>query len=94
MLGPLKQLICDSSGEIINSAEDGWVEWLSGKEIFNSCHGFKIVHNYGSSPQGKGGCFHYRKGKSLSDLPLIRFIGGEGYVYLLSFLDLGPKDDK
>lgn len=90
MLKPLKQWICDFCEIIINSPEDGWVEWLHGKEIFNSCFGFKIVHNYGSSSLGKGGCFHYRDEKCSSDAPLIRFIGEKGYVYLLSFLDLDP----
>lgn len=90
MLVPLKQWICDSCGEIINSPEDGWVEWLSGEETFNSCHGFKIVHNYGSSPQGKGACFQYREKKDLADMPLTTFTGEEGYICLLGFLDLGP----
>ena len=90
MLIPLKQWICDSCGEIINSAEDGWVEWLSGKETFDSEYGFKIVHNNGSSPLGKGGCFHYREEECPSDLPLTHFMGDKGYVLLLSFLDWGP----
>lgn len=51
---------------------------------------FKIVHNYDSSPLGKGGCFHYPKEEGPSDVNLTRFISKEGYVYLLSFLDLGP----
>lgn len=89
MLEPLKQWICDFCETIINSPEDGWVEWLSGKETFNSCFGFKIVHNYGSSPRGKGGCFPYIE-ESPSNMHLIHFIGEKGYVYLLSFLDLGP----
>ena len=90
MLVPLKQWICDSCGKIINSAEDGWVEWLSGKETFNSCYGFKIVHNDGSSPQGKGACFPYRKEQGSSSDLLDRFMGEKGYVNLLSFLDWGP----
>ncbi len=90
MLVPLKQWICDSCDELINSAEDGWVEWLSGRETFNSCYGFKIVHNDGSSPRGKGGCFHYSEKQGPSDTQLARFMGEKGYVYLLSFLDWGP----
>ncbi len=90
MLEPLKQWVCDSCGEIINSAEDGWVEWLDGEEEFNSCYGFKIVHNDGSSPRGKGGCFHYSEKQGPSDIQLDHFMGDKGYVYLLSFLDWGP----
>lgn len=85
MLEPLKKWICDSCGKVIESPEDGFVEWLEeGKDImFNSQYGFKIIH-------AGGKCFIYpEQSANSSGVPLEHFIGDKGYLYLLSFLDLG-----
>jgi hypothetical protein len=51
-LKPLEQFICDYCGYVINSIEDGWVEWLTEitEDGFRE-HGFKIVHHAPSSPR-------------------------------------------
>jgi len=87
MLEPLKQWYCDTCGGIIKSPQDGLVEWL--EEGFHdepySSYGFKIIH-------AKMNCFFYPQDDDrLRDMNLENFLGDEGYIYLLSFLDLGPE---
>ena len=53
MLEPLQQYICDYCGELINSTEEGYVEWLSERNEETGryeYHGFKIVHHKPYSP--------------------------------------------
>jgi len=87
MLEPLRQFICDNCGGIITSPKEGWVEWLEeGDDImYNSQYGFKIVH-YNQK------CYFYpdQKFPNSNGMPLEYFVGEEGYIWLLSFLDIGP----
>lgn len=97
MLPPLNQFICDTCGEIIQSPDDGWLEWvtetddLTGK---SETHSFNIVHHISSSPyasSSKDGCYQHGRKKGLRDLPLRHYID-ENYkmAHILSFLDIGP----
>jgi len=84
MLEPLKQWICDTCGGVIESAKEGWIEWLEDGDTiwFNSAHGFKIVHH-------SQDCFTYPERLGPSDMNLSHYAGEKGYIHLLSFLDLG-----
>jgi hypothetical protein len=86
MLEPLKQWICDSCGQVIKSPEDGYVEWLVETEetMFSAQYGFKIIHS------GEECTCYPQEDISLNDAPLEFFLGGKGYLNLLSFLDIGP----
>ncbi|NQS98573.1 MAG: hypothetical protein HQ591_08970 [candidate division Zixibacteria bacterium] len=84
---PLQQWVCDYCGEVINSPDEGYLEWKKDDDGF--FHGFKIVHHYPSSPlkdkRIRKGCYHYND----YDLSLNEIIGDQGLVMLLSFLDIG-----
>lgn len=93
---PLKQWICDTCGELIESPEDGFVEWLSPME--EGVREFRIVHHAPKSPywEGRGrgrDCYHHTKHPNRRDLHLEDFIGPDGLVLLLSFLDVGDVLD-
>lgn len=96
MLTPLKQFVCDTCGEIINSPEEGWVEW-----IFNSglegekreIHSFRIVHHFSSSPHSSSnpnGCYQHTKKRGRNDNHLHYFTDEDRkIILLLKFLDIG-----
>ena len=50
MLEPLKQWVCDTCGEIINSSSEGYVEWLTDDSSPLKSNGFRIVHQAYYSP--------------------------------------------
>jgi hypothetical protein len=89
---------CDSCGELINSIEGGWVEWLAsesdrGQEVLR---GLRLVHRGSIRPNGnKKGCRYdslkeFRNGKTIVEgLPLERFVGPDGLMMLFSFLAAG-----
>ncbi|MGL5378965.1 hypothetical protein [Clostridium sp.] len=81
---PLSKWYCDVCGELIERPEDGYVQFNRNNPNYNF-DDFIIVHHYPASPlkdKRKNGCYKYH-----SDLNLIYFLGDEGRVYLLSFLD-------
>jgi hypothetical protein len=87
--------ICDSCGQTIEKAEDGWVEWvsLSLQGVNPSGRGLRLVHTNVSSPtDGPNRCqynqdIEYEKDKGLiKDLPLTSFIGPDGLMRLLIFI--------
>lgn len=86
-LTPLKEWYCDECGEIIESPEDGWLEWYQDVEnrVFEKADkGFRIVHRvkciYDSNRM-------FEDGKSVSDTDLTRFTGSDGLSYLISFVE-------
>ena len=84
MLKPLEQWFCDKCGDVIESPDDGYVEWIGdgGYHVF----GFKIIHSGGR-------CHHYAAHPELSDSPLRDFLGTEGVIQMLRWLDAGPQHD-
>jgi hypothetical protein len=74
---PLSQWICDGCGQLIECAEDGYLEWL--RDENGRAHGFRIIHNGPASPKkyrdGSATCSAYRKTPGLSDYNLLDFVG-------------------
>lgn len=93
---PTTTWTCDSCGELIESARDGWLEWLTdddadgGQELHG--RGMRIVHHVSSSPLGgNNGCYYdeeraRREGASVSDTHLDRFVGPDGLMRLLAMI--------
>ncbi len=97
MLTPLKQFICDTCDEIIESPEDGWIEWIA---EYNSdtkkleIHSFNIVHHHSKSPLANlenEGCYQHFAKHGRKNRHLHQFID-ENYIManLLKMLDIGP----
>lgn len=90
--------ICDSCGGTIESAQDGWVEWLTsreGKQGFKA-RGLRLVHHRPSSPRSaNAGCQYnehveFEQDRSIvGDLPLQNFLPADGLMLLLSFISEG-----
>lgn len=80
-LTPLKQWVCDRCREVIDSAEDGFMEWITDAE--HKAHGFRIVHNHDR-------CFHYTDHMARADNHLEEYVGASGLIVMLAFLDPGP----
>lgn len=97
MLEPLQKYICDYCGEIINSTEEGYVEWLSERDEKtgrSKYHGFKIVHHRPDSPnKDEGGCYHYTHEPGRQDVHLRHFTGEAKMAHILSLIDVGPYHD-
>lgn len=95
-LEPLAQWVCDTCGEVIESPEDGWLEWISDDDMKAS--GFRIVHHLPASPRKKthpeDGCYQYSGNSYGSDSHLSEFIGEDGLAHLLTFLDWGHVDPR
>ncbi len=89
---PFQQWICDRCNKVINSAGEGYFEWLCTSDVHN--HGFRIVHQTHYSPnQPSGECYHYTNDPNRSDLALSCLVGPAGIVKLLSMVDVGPHHD-
>lgn len=94
---------CASCHRLITRVEDGWVEWLAFEDLNSSpvVNGFRLVHRAETPGRGlRRRCCRYdrrkvfRNNKSIVEgLALERFIGPDGLMTLLSFLDSGefPK---
>lgn len=98
MLKPLTQFYCDTCGEIINSPEEGWIEWISkDMEQTHEVHSFRIVHQHSYSPLAsvnRKGCYQLEGKTGACDNHLNHFLN-EDYkmVNILQFLDIGPYHD-
>ena len=86
---------CDTCGETIATAEDGWVEWITYRdENGRRARDFRLVHHRPASPRRNGCQFDEReefardKG-TVSDLPLRNFLGMDGLNYLLCLIHEG-----
>lgn len=102
-LKPLQQWICDACGEVIESPEQGWIEWLTDTTELNSKnqfyhHGFKIVHHAAYSPRKPHGtCYHYDHTpphELKADTYLTEFLGYSGIINLLFLIEAGPYREK
>ncbi len=86
----LKQWICDTCGEIIEKADDGWFEWYKDKKTSLNM-GFRIVHHRQS-------CMYNdpvieRHNRMVADLNLTDVIGGDGLGALLFRMELSETKD-
>jgi hypothetical protein len=88
MLKPLKQWLCDGCGEVIESPEQGCLEWLWNEDDDSKAHCFRIVHLDSYSPhKSSPHCYHYEDQWNRADGRLDRYVGGGGLTTLLAFLD-------
>ena len=85
---------CDTCGEVINNAEEGWLEWIHDYRGDGKHHSFRITHHSSYSPLNKDhqgeGCYKYGNTPGRMDNHLDIFLGSKGLVYLMSKLDVGP----
>lgn len=88
----LRQWVCDECGELIRKPEEGYVEWLVDDN--HILYGFRIVHHALASPKHPDGdCYRYTRKYGKSDLSLEQFLGAEGIVRMLSFINMGSLHD-
>jgi hypothetical protein len=95
-LAPLQEWICDECREVIDDADRGHMEWMVDEG--DRAWGFRIVHHGRRSPRAGDAvspargtdCHRYRQHASRYDLDLSQFIGTDGLVEMLAFLDPGP----
>jgi NAD-dependent dihydropyrimidine dehydrogenase PreA subunit len=85
----LEQWICDRCGQVIEEPNQGLVKWIDDSKT-HKASGFKIVHQSSYAPHDSGECCHYSDHPGRLDDRLEEFIGQNGMVMLLSFLDIGP----
>ena len=83
--------ICDTCGQLINSPEQGWVEWLSDDAGGGRRrgHGLRLVHHSPFSPRApKRDCQYVETASKsiVNDLPLEHYLGPDGLTDLLAFL--------
>lgn len=90
-LTPLQQWYCDSCGEVIESVENGWLEWYADRDNIFKEKGFRIVHHNKSCMYNEK--WMYKVGKSVSDSHLDSFAGADGLVRLLSKIQLEYVED-
>ncbi len=94
--------ICDNCGELLQRAEDGYVEWLitqADEHGNRRGRGLRLVHHLPASPHHS--CQYdedeefRRDGSILQSLSLEQFLGPDGLMLLLSMLarDKLPKAD-
>lgn len=86
-LEPLQQWVCDHCGEIIVSPEEGWLEWyrdILPEGEFGKDKGFRIVHHNRRCMYNERQM--HAQNMLTADMPLDSFIGADGLVYLLSFV--------
>ena len=76
MLKPLEEWICDRCGEVIESAQDGYMIW---KRDGGAGHSFKIIHHVRCDAHDHS-----------SSLPLRTLVGPSGLSHLLSLMTYGP----
>ncbi len=75
---------CDSCDEVIETVDDGWVEWIGEKDstLWTQYKEIRLVH-------ARKACqFDEKKhGEPVHDLPLEMFLGPDGLSRLLHFLE-------
>ncbi len=92
--------VCDTCGQTIKEAHDGWVEWIIARDEEGNSRGrdMRIVHHYPASPlkdKGIPGCqfdqdFEYSKdGGIVLDLPLEDLLRPDGLMKLLAMISIG-----
>jgi hypothetical protein len=86
-----KTWICDTCGQVIQSENDGMVEWMHqhNPEGTARCWGLRLVHHKPVSPIKHGSGCQYEGSTADSshcDLHLKDFLGEDGLILLLSFI--------
>lgn len=93
-LKPLKNFICDTCGEIIESPDEGVLMWKYEIGSDRPHRDFKIVHHFRVSPLAESsprdGCYYTGR---FSDTDLSYFTGPEGLIHWMHLLDVGPVLD-
>jgi hypothetical protein len=90
-LKPLQQWICDTCHGLIESPQDGFLEWLLDDDQQRRLD-FRIVHRKSKSPRRTAeGCYQHGKASNNQDMNLDAFINADGLGYLLSFLHPDAK---
>jgi hypothetical protein len=85
-LRPLEQFVCDTCNQIIDSPEQGYIEWIDDKKARR----FNIVHHSLYSPlKPNRSCYQHEKAYGRSDTALKDFLGVHGIVEMLNFIDVG-----
>lgn len=95
MLEPLRQFICDECGQVIESPEDGYVEWeeVGEQDRRPIVRGFRIVHHARKSPLGgREGCYKYGDSLYRMDMHLHHYLEC-AHQNMFSYLYLGQKHD-
>ncbi|MBI5894168.1 MAG: hypothetical protein HZB79_11115 [Deltaproteobacteria bacterium] len=86
---------CDTCGDIIKKAEDGWMEWIEFEDIKGKQKGrnLRLVHHKPASPKkSEHGCqfngdYEFRKDRGvIHDLSLRDFLGPNSLMFLLSLV--------
>ena len=93
-LKPLGEWICDSCGGVIQSEDDGWLEWykdVKPNHEFGKDKGFRIVHHTNRCMFNERAMFNDKK--LTADLHLQRLCGPDGLVRLLSFIEHDYVED-
>ena len=104
-LRPREQWICDTCGEVIEKATDGWCEWLRTDQADGwKKYAFRIVHHASASPRNphrpnrrqlrSESCYQYDARADKGDCHLDRLVGPEGLPMLLAMVDVGPIHDE
>src|SRR5262249_16835651 len=87
----VKQWYCDTCGEVIKEAKDGWLEWLFDEN--HKAYDFHIVHHFTKSPLveegGRKSCYQHDGKSRVADNHLDQVLE-DGLVRMLVFLDPGP----
>jgi hypothetical protein len=93
MLRPLQQWTCDYCHLVIETGDEGVLEWLEDQD--HRAYGFKIVHSLPASPLRKTrevGCYYYANHPDSAEARLDSFLGSDGLAHLLLFLGVGSED--
>lgn len=90
---PMEQWYCDHCGEIINTSNEGWLEWYKDiiEKEFSKRKGYRIVHHNKHCMYDTRQMFS--QNKLVSDMHLTDYIGPDGLVLLLSDLDYGDVEN-
>lgn len=99
MLQPLEQFYCDTCDQLIQAPEQGMVEWIESMD--EPAHSFRIVHHIEYSPKADSeiprsekprpqGCYKHQNTVKNKDIGLDKFLGKDGLVKLIHFIDVGP----
>ena len=83
---------CDRCGSLIEDPKHGWVEWLTKGDLERMEYGLRLVHHTLYSPLGPGRCQYDDQAVDLNDAivsdgHLERFLGSDGLMHLLSWLE-------
>ncbi len=84
---------CDRCGSLIEEPRHGWVEWLTKGKAERIEYGLRLVHHALYSPLRPSKCQYDEQAEFelndaiVSDGHLERFLGPDGLMYLLSWLE-------